>query len=111
MKKFRLDYEGYGVPDHTKEAFENYFFKGFEPGSFLTSVLKNDLIGACTRCDHINREHIVNITKWMLHNAPTGSWGNHAAVEAWLFDKDNCRSKWADMKEKAIMWAVLQEQA
>lgn len=107
---FRLDYSYYDVPDHTKESLENYFFRGFEPGSFVTSVLANDLMGAVTRCDHINKNHIVDISKWVMHNAPHGSWGDMETVINWVQDKDNRRTMYTDAFEKKLAWATLSTQ-
>ena len=72
------------VPDHTMEALTNYFNHGWEPGSFLRSVLVNDLYGAVARADHINREAIPNIVTWIVNNAPYGSWGSEEAFRDWV---------------------------
>lgn len=105
--KLRLDYNYHDVPDHTAEALENYFFHGYEPGSFVYAVLTNDLIGACTRCDHINRENIVNIVKWLLQRAPAGSWGSDHRVLNWVKDTDQCRTRFVEEWEKRTMWETL----
>lgn len=107
--KSRLDYSYYNVPEHTREALENYFFYGYLPGSFVTAVITNDLVRACNSCDHINREAIVDITKWVMHNAPNGSWGNHNNLQNWLHDADSCRTKFVEEWEKRAMWESLQE--
>lgn len=109
MRQFRLDYERYSVPEHTRVALEDYFFYGYEPGSFVTAVLCNDLMGTVNRCDHINRECIVDIAKWIMHNAPSSSWGSKQAVANWLADKDSCRTMYKDEWEKRAMWQALQE--
>ena len=74
----------YGIPEHTKDTFENYFIRGWEPGSFGMSVLCNDLVGAVSRADHINRMHLSEIVVWLVENAPRGSWGSEEAVREWL---------------------------
>jgi hypothetical protein len=109
MTKVRLNYEHYGVPGHTREALEDYFFYGYQPGSFLYSVLINDLIGACTHCDHVNREAIVDIVKWLLHRAPHGSWGSREMVQNWTANEKQCRTTFVDEWEKRTMWETLQE--
>lgn len=106
---FRLDYSYYDVPDHTRESLENYFFRGWLPGSFVTAVLTNDLVRACTSCDHVNREYIVDIAKWVLHNAPHGSWGNSDNLQKWAHDVDGCRSDFVQAWEKKAMWRALHE--
>jgi hypothetical protein len=106
-RKTRLSYDRYEVPDHTQQALEDYFFHGYEPGSFLMSVLCNDLMGAVNRCDHINREHIVDIAKWVMHTAPCSSWGNRAMVMDWVNDTNGTRTKFVDEFEKRLMWETL----
>ena len=108
--KHRLDYAYHNVPEHTRTSLELYFFEGVEPGGFLYSVLTNDLMGACTRCDHINREAIVDIVKWMIHRAPQGSWGHRQRILDWMHDKDQCRTKFVTEWEKRVMWEILSEQ-
>lgn len=107
IQKSRLDYSHYAVPEHTCEALENFFFHGYQPGSFVYSVLINDLIGACTSCDHVNREAIVDIVKWLLHRAPVGSWGSRDIVGKWLKDEDGCRTEFVEAWEKREMWETL----
>lgn len=108
--RFRLDYSYHGVPEHTRESLENYFFHGYEPGSFVVAVLSNDLYGACTRGDHVNKEYIVEIVKWVIHCAPHGSYGSLATVHAWIKDVDGRRTEFVEAWEKKEMWRVLNEQ-
>lgn len=105
--RFRLNYDYYNVPTHTKESFERYFFGGCEPGSFLKSVLCNDLIGAATRCDSENRTYLTDIVKWMANTAPHGSWGSPEAYESWVHDQNNIRTQFVDRFEKRMMWDAL----
>jgi len=107
--KLRLNYDYHDVPEHTCEALENYFFHGYEPGSFVVAVLTNDLVRACTSCDHVNREHIVDIVKWVMHKAPSGSWGSEQRVLNWIKDTDGRRTEFVEAWEKRAMWEALQE--
>ena len=79
-----FNWDRYDVPPHTKEALANYFVHGWEPGSFLTSVLCNDLVGACSRADHVNRNSIHGIVMWLVNEAPYGSWGDRDAYTSWI---------------------------
>jgi hypothetical protein len=72
------------IPEHTKEALMNYFNHCWEPGSFLMSVLTNDLYGAASRADHINRQELAKIAMWVINEAPYGSYGDHETVKDWL---------------------------
>lgn len=73
-----------GVPEHTLEALNNYFKFGWEPGSFLMSVLCGDLYGAAGRADHMNTPSLAYIAKYIMNEAPYGSWGSVEAVRDWV---------------------------
>ena len=72
------------VPEHTHTALMNYFNNCWEPGSFLMAVLRNDLMEASFRADHVNKQHLAEIAAWVYHNAPRGSWGSNEIVRGWL---------------------------
>lgn len=72
------------IPDHAKEALMNYFNNCWEPGGFLMAVLCNDLYAAATKADHINGPELTYIVKWIINNAPYGSWGDRETVDDWL---------------------------
>lgn len=107
MSKLYLDYTGTGVPDHTAHALEDYLFRGYPPGRFLSSVLMNDLTGAVWSADHVNREALVDIVKFFGHGIPSAAWGSFNAVKYWLDDVDGCRTEYTDRIEKARMWEIL----
>ena len=106
-QKFWLDYAYHNVPEHTRESLENYLFRGFRPGSFLTYVLSNNLAGACGSCDHINREALIDIVKFIEHRVPGSAWGSPQAVANWLDDVDGVRTEYATRIEKQVMWESL----
>ena len=97
------------IPDHTKEALDNYFLKGYEPGWFLTSILTNDLYGAVRSADMQNRHAIYEIVKWLTteRNVPPGSWGTKDHVSNWLNDIGGVRTKFVDKLEKEYIWEAL----
>lgn len=72
------------IPQHTRESLMNYFNNCWEPGGFLTAVLCNDLYAAATKADHVNGPELANIVKWIINNAPYGSWGDKEAFNGWL---------------------------
>lgn len=73
-----------GVTDLVEEALQNYWNHGYEPGSFTTSVLCNDLFGAAARADHWNKRNLVAVATYIANNAPYGSYGNPELVKDWL---------------------------
>lgn len=76
--------EYWGIPSHMHGAVERYLFDGFEPGSFLTYLISNDLRGAVSHADAMNVEAIVNYVKWMYNDWPAGSWGSPQHFNDWL---------------------------
>jgi len=110
MSTLLLNYAGTGVPMHTAQALEDYLFRGYQPGKFLTSVLCNDLCGAVWSSDHVNREAIVDIVKFLGHGIPSAAWGHQLAVGRWLEDIDGIRTEYTKHIEQKRMWETLQEQ-
>ena len=96
-------------PNHTQEALERYFVHGLLPGSFVEAVLVNDLYSAATKADHWNKQRLAAIAQWIVFNAPRGSYGSWEAVEAWLEDRNSCRTKWLEQREKEISWDTLKD--
>lgn len=107
MSKLYLNYGGTGVPAHTARALEDYLFRGYEPGRFLTSVLVNDLCGAVWSADHENREALIDIVKFLGHGIPSAAWGSVSSVTRWLKDIDGCRTEYTDRIEKKVVWDSL----
>lgn len=72
------------VPDHMQGAMDRYISYGIPPGSFLESVLSNDLRGAVTRADNINRHRLAEIVQFLQWAAPMACWGSVEAVNGWV---------------------------
>lgn len=79
-----LDFTGYSIPPHTREALTNYIVNGWEPGSFLTAVLTNDLFGAVGRADYENRLALMEICRWIYCEAPSNCWGDREVMQNYL---------------------------
>lgn len=80
------------------QTLEHYLMRGFAPGGFATSMLANDLIGAVGRADFWNKPAIVEIAEEIVRHCPMSAYGSYEAVEEWLNDKDDRRSKYATWK-------------
>ena len=72
------------VSDIIKESLELYVERGLLPGSFLVTVLENDLFGAMARADSYNRATIFQITKYIYYELPRDSYGSREKVKAYL---------------------------
>lgn len=74
-----------GVPIEWQEILYNYFVNGFQPGSFFTSVLANDLIGAANHSHVMNTWSAITCTcKWINDSAPDEAYGSYNAIIHWL---------------------------
>lgn len=92
---------------YLNEALESYLMYGCEPGSFLTSVLANDLRHALETADYWNKTNIATIVDAVAQCVPVHAWGSYQAVKDWCEDKNGCRSAYAELKEKEYVWRVL----
>lgn len=84
IKSKLLNFDGYKMTEQSKESLYNYLVHGFEPGSFMTSVLSNDLFGAVSRADFLNIDLISQYARWIENCAPYGSYGDRDTVRGWL---------------------------
>ena len=84
-KKF---YEGivlWRVDDEFADPMFNYLIYGFSPGSFFTSVLANDFLGAVARSHPSNTITALKaLTGWIQDCMPRRAFGSYEAVKEWL---------------------------
>jgi hypothetical protein len=63
----------------------NYLVFGFSPGSFFTSVLANDFVGAIQHSHPANSiPSLKKLVGWLADTAPRISFGDYDTVNAWL---------------------------
>ena len=57
----------------------------YPPGSFITRLMENDLMGAMGRADGENKKAIAEICRYVYNEIPAGvSHGSVKAVDSWL---------------------------
>jgi hypothetical protein len=56
---------------------------GIQPGSFLSSVIANDLKEAFRCADDQNAAGMRGIVSWFYNQCPMTAWGSVAKAEAW----------------------------
>ena len=95
------------IPKHTQESLENYLINGYHPGGFVTAVLTNDLYGAVARADYVNKANIMAITDWVINYAPSRAWGSQSAVNMWIDNVDQVRTRYAEQVKKEYTWKTL----
>lgn len=72
------------LPDHMQDAMRLYVERGIQPGSFLTAVLSNDLMGALGRADDINLDALPAYGRFLYNDAPCGCYGSADHVRDWI---------------------------
>lgn len=72
------------VPDRMMAGLRRYVDDGIAPGSFLEAVICNDLRSAVASADEENMRNLPAFVSWLYNEAPGGSWGSEANMEAWM---------------------------
>lgn len=62
------------------QSLNRYVNHGLMPGSFLTAVLSNDLMGAISHSDLNAQQNLVAICKYIYNNLPGDCWGSRERV-------------------------------
>ena len=93
MRKINFNEWSEKVPDYTLEALQRYFEYGLPPGSFLSSVLRNDLMGALTTADEYNKEALADICSLIHWEFPTTIYGSEYNMLAHMSQKLSEREK------------------
>lgn len=108
-------FRNWPVNDDWAMTLYYYFMHGISPGSFFKAVLANDLMMAAERSHPANNwTEIMNISKWMRHNAPSISIGSFENVDAWLAlseeerDKILIRVGWK-LTDEQLSWKIVSE--
>jgi len=78
----RFDYTQ--IPQGSMTALGLYIDRRVKPGDFLTAVLENDLMRACSHADHINIDLLPVYAAYLYNEAPYGCYGSPKAVTDWL---------------------------
>lgn len=76
------------IPEHMQDGLRRYITDGIPPGDFLQAVLMNDLKGAFSQADHINRPRIYNFLMFLYNYAPSPCWGSREKYLAWMGDDE-----------------------
>ena len=79
-EKYLLDH----IPAHLHGGLLRFVLLGIPAGSFLNSIVINDLFGALTKADETSRAHLFEICVWLHNAAPSSCYGSRQAVTAWI---------------------------
>lgn len=72
-----------GLPEIYREGIRLYIEEGILPGSFLTAVLRNDLMESLARCSG-PMEDVKTVVRWLYNEAPSTCWGSERSVKEWV---------------------------
>jgi len=95
------------LPDHTMEALDHYFIKGFKPGGFISALVAEDYKKALACADHVNRQKFWHVAIWLMRYAPEGSTGSYETLEDWCNDLNGKRTAYIEAAEKDFEWRTL----
>jgi len=95
------------LPDHTIEALDRYFIKGWKPGGFLSAMIVQDYKRALRCADVANKQRFWYVAVWLMDHAPKGSTGSYEILKNWCSDKDGIQSAYKEQAEKDFEWRTL----
>ena len=71
------------APENCRATLQRYIEQGIPMGSFLTSFLSNDLMGALGRADSTNINQFKEIGMFLYNYAPGSCFGSAEKVRAY----------------------------
>jgi hypothetical protein len=90
--KFRYTLKRWEVDNDYAEPMYNYLVHGFNPGSFFSSVLANDFLGAVSHSHPGNSiPALKKLGGWIYDYMPREAFGSYKAVDAWCSATDEQR--------------------
>lgn len=72
------------IPERYSHAISSYVKDRIETGSFLRSVLENNLFRAVHLADPWAVGHLPHIVAYVTDNVPIAAWGSEEKVRSWL---------------------------
>lgn len=75
--------EEIGVPAHLRAGLSLYILHGYPPGSFLASVLRNDLSMAVQHADPASFNGLRELVRWLKWHAPAAAHGGYENYRTW----------------------------
>jgi hypothetical protein len=81
-------FEGFYIPDYMADHIKLYLKRGVPPGSFLTAVICNDLLGACMTADGLNIANLPAYAAYFYKEVSNDAWGSKEKMETYM---NNCK--------------------
>jgi len=80
-------FHNFYIPLRMMHGLQLYIEHHVVPGSFLSSVLKNDLRGAIENADDENLQNLPAYVGFLYNQAPNGCWGSEKIFGNWIEEK------------------------
>ncbi len=90
-----------GCPDNLKHAIHGYVVDGIPTGSFLRSVLENDLVNSAMRADEDNVRLLGDIAGFVFESVPVTMRGSAGKVNAHLLKMAKRRDRERDSRKRS----------
>ena len=71
------------LPSHMHGGIKRWILNGIPAGSFLNSVLRNDLMGALGKADEMNKHALFEYGMFLYNDAPSGCYGSLDECVEW----------------------------
>jgi len=84
IEEYTDEMELRGLPGYMVAGVYKYLEHRIAPGSFLSAVIKNDLVGAISRADDQNRNAIRYWAGLLYNEFPQDAWGSEEKFQKWL---------------------------
>lgn len=72
------------IPEEIKSSLKRYVDNKIPTGSFLQSVLENNLMNAVAKADYHNSKIISEICHYIYNTLPSNCYGSPEIVKEWL---------------------------
>lgn len=86
-------YRGFYIPERMMGGIRRYVDHGIKPGSFLTAVICNDLVGAAGTADDENIQSLPAYANYFYNEVPGNVWGSKEKMDAWVLKKEKEREE------------------
>ena len=77
----------FSISPYMVSVIKDYVEHGYDPGSFLSAVICNNLREAVNRADDGNMRNLPAFVIFLCNNTPAGCWGSKRNMEWWIREK------------------------
>lgn len=91
-EEYTMDYHfrQFTITEHALNSIAGYVRHGWQPGSFLTAVICNNLKQAVMCADDNNLSNLPAYVEFFYNHTPVGCWGSEEKMRNWI---QKCRKE------------------